>query len=815
MTTRPPRSARGLGAAALVAVGLILGSTSPVSGTPSRTLDSGSPEDAAEASPSQGAAYVPVTACRVMDTRDAGGVLTDRERRDIQVAGTGTTFADQGGKPGGCAIPPDAVAVETSITAVTPVREGFLRVWPAGETPPTATFSNFGSRRSTTNTGTLAVSSTGAISLQSYGGPTHYVTDVQGYFVESSPFVEPAVPTSAYVAVAPCRIADTRAHAGTPVAPGQERTFWVAGSARSFADQGGQSGGCAIPETATAVQASITAVTPARNGYLRAWPAGGNQPNATVLNFTRAESTTNTTALGLVPGEGLTLASRGGGAHYVIDVQGFYADTTTGAGGGGALYHPVTPCRVADTRGTEAPAPPQGDRRTHQITGDGNAFAAQGGTGDGCGLPTDASAVETSLSAVTPAGSGFLRTWPAGTPFPNSTVLNYSRAQNTTNTGPLTLSLGTDLTVATLGPTSHHVLDVHGYYRVPAIIRLPSDANTNFRPSISDDGRFVVFNGRPSDHRLPPRQVLLWDRESGSTRPIATGGSVDPEPEISGDGRYVAFTSDDPALAPGAIDPVANIFVWDRTTETVDQITDGDHRSLAPSIDADGSTIAFSSAATNLVSSDTNGNMDIFVWDRSTRSTTRITDGDTDTYDASLSADGNAVTFSSLASNLTDDPSVPGFNIFLWERQPATTMRVAAGVASAFARPKVDATGDRITFTTENQDVPAPTDQQVVVWDSATGALDRVEVGNSTTAHPVISGDGETIAFFASKNAGEDEHGVYLWHPDSDEVRRVSPFPGGETQDITADGRFVVSETFRETSGDQEAAVYLIDTERA
>ncbi|MCB1040627.1 MAG: hypothetical protein KDA94_14015, partial [Acidimicrobiales bacterium] len=64
--------------------------------------------------------YVPIVPCRVVDTRQGGGKLNNREIRAYQIAGSGPAFAAQGGLPGGCDIPTGAVAVEASITAVSP-----------------------------------------------------------------------------------------------------------------------------------------------------------------------------------------------------------------------------------------------------------------------------------------------------------------------------------------------------------------------------------------------------------------------------------------------------------------------------------------------------------------------------------------------------------------------------------------------------------------------------------------------------------------------------------------------------------------------
>ena len=82
-------------------------------------------------------------------------------------------------------------------------------------------------------------------------------------------------------------------------------------------------------------------------------------------------------------------------------------------------------------------------------------------------MPDGAAAVEASVTAVSPAATGFFRAWPAGQAAPNATFLNFTKAQNVTNTGAITLAAAgvTDLAVQNYSTGSHYVIDVQGYYR--------------------------------------------------------------------------------------------------------------------------------------------------------------------------------------------------------------------------------------------------------------------------------------------------------------------------------------------------------------
>jgi len=126
--------------------------------------------------------YVPVTPCRIVDTRSAGGRFSNGTTRSFYVTGT-TMFVPQGGKSGGCGIPTGAKAVTATLTAVSPAGAGYMRAWAAGGSEPTATVLNY----ATVNTGTGATvpirsGGTTALTVKNYAGPTHLVIDVTGYY---------------------------------------------------------------------------------------------------------------------------------------------------------------------------------------------------------------------------------------------------------------------------------------------------------------------------------------------------------------------------------------------------------------------------------------------------------------------------------------------------------------------------------------------------------------------------------------------------------------------------------------------------------
>jgi Tol biopolymer transport system component len=198
--------------------------------------------------------------------------------------------------------------------------------------------------------------------------------------------------------------------------------------------------------------------------------------------------------------------------------------------------------------------------------------------------------------------------------------------------------------------------------------------------AISADGRFVAFDSEASNlvggDTNGWGDVFVHDRATGATTrvSVATGGAQgngdsgaawDDVAAISADGRFVAFFSEASNLVAGDTNGVHDVFVHDRDTGVTTRVsvgtggTEGNGRAHAiPAISADGGHVAFTSEATNLVAGDTNDATDIFVHDRDTGSTTRVsvgtdgTEGNGYSWIPSLSADGTSVAFYSSATNL-------------------------------------------------------------------------------------------------------------------------------------------------------------------
>ncbi len=151
----------------------------------------------------------------------------------------------------------------------------------------------------------------------------------------------------------------------------------------------------------------------------------------------------------------------------------------------------------------------------------------------------------------------------------------------------------------------------------------PNGASTD--PAVSGDGRYVAFASQATNLGGPYRGIYLRDRSgAGSTSWVSPSfGAPDGEfanPVVSDDGRYVAFASDASTLAPGDAPGTSDIFRRDRSAATTLRVTEGNNgaqptgQSFGPSISPSGSVVGYSSAAGNLVPTDTNSGFDVFVW---------------------------------------------------------------------------------------------------------------------------------------------------------------------------------------------------------
>ncbi|HVM12348.1 MAG TPA: hypothetical protein VM638_07735, partial [Actinomycetota bacterium] len=260
----------------------------------------------------------------------------------------------------------------------------------------------------------------------------------------------------------------------------------------------------------------------------------------------------------------------------------------------------------------------------------------------------------------------------------------------------------------------------------------PPSAASSF-PAISADGSRVAFHSDAAD--LVPgdtngrRDVFVHDLKSGETvRASVTNdggqGTSDTRdiPDISGDGRFVVFTSGS-QLTTEDTNNRLDVFVRDietGRTELASISTDGkiqkENTAGSPSISADGRYVTFDSASWNMVPLDTNGDLgpifdtfmmgfDVYVRDRKLGVTEEVSvtpagvEVDRDSGYSDISGDGRFVVFLSAGDLVTGERSPSG--MYLHDRLTGVTERVAVGIdgsPSTGGTPTISADGRSIAF---------------------------------------------------------------------------------------------------------------------
>jgi hypothetical protein len=313
--------------------------------------------------------------------------------------------------------------------------------------------------------------------------------------------------------------------------------------------------------------------------------------------------------------------------------------------------------------------------------------------------------------------------------------------------------------------------------------------------SITPDGTKVGFASGATNIAPPAEQdnvsaIYLRDLGANTTsrvdRPTGTGIFKSETSaslpgftrSVSADGRFVAFTSYSNSLSSEDDDRYINVFVRDVLTDTtilVDRATgpngaaaNGDSLDFAVSISNDGTKVAFTSRASNLVPGDTNHVSDVFVRDLATNTTTRVSLGanhaqlNTDSYVGSISGDGSTVALITAAA--IDPADTNGVldvylvklatgSVTLASRLDGPTGAVGSG--PEYSPVDLTTDGSKVVFFSEAPNLTGnATYPEIVLRDLTTNKTTVVSRANgaagaiaSYASDDSISGDGRLVAF--------------------------------------------------------------------
>ena len=369
---------------------------------------------------STGLQFIPVTPCRIVDTRWPTGPFGGPE----MAAGTSRSFNIP---QSACGIPSTAVAYSLNVTVVPDGFLNYLTLWPTGETQPYVSTLNSDGRVKA-NAAITPAGTNGGVSVY-VSDATNVILDIDGYFVPAG-----TASALAFYPVTPCRVADTRKATGPLGGPSIS-----GGSSRSFPVQ---SSSCDIPATAKAYSLNVTAVPHKTLNYLTTWPTGETQPYVSTLNSSTGAVTANAA---VVPAgtSGAVSIFVSDTSDVILDVNGYFAPPATG----GLSLYPVTPCRVIDTRSG---------------AGAFNGVLAVDVETSSCAPPSTAQGYVLNATVVPPGSLDYLTLWPAGEAQPYVSTLNALDGAITSNMAIVPTTNGS-IDAFSSNPTNL-ILDLSGYF---------------------------------------------------------------------------------------------------------------------------------------------------------------------------------------------------------------------------------------------------------------------------------------------------------------------------------------------------------------
>jgi Tol biopolymer transport system component len=313
---------------------------------------------------------------------------------------------------------------------------------------------------------------------------------------------------------------------------------------------------------------------------------------------------------------------------------------------------------------------------------------------------------------------------------------------------------------------------------------------------------------------------------AASVLPSGGGGTTG---AVSADAQWVAFESRAPALLPGDAGAAMQLLLYQRATRAITLVSRSatgaaaDMHAATPVISDDGRYVAFLSRASNLATGGSNGVSQVYLFDRLEDTLRRISSSpddapaNRDCNNLAMSADGSRIAFTSAADNLLPAEASFEGRLLVWDRAAdAIILRAdtdAAGVPGngAFSSPRLSADGRYLVYQSGASNLVADDSNgriDIFRKDLATGAVllvSRTPEGASGNGHSqsaTVSADGRHVAFQSQASdlvAGDDNGEVDVFVADlqaATPIERVTVAAGGPfshvtNRSISADGRYV------------------------
>ncbi len=347
--------------------------------------------------------FVGVNPTRLFDTRSTGARVGGGQVYELDLSSR---------------VPADATDVVMNVTVTDPTAGGFVTVYPCEVARPVVSNLNFVAGQTVPNLVTVSLGSDARICLYS-NVPTHLLSDLAGWYQTGG--------GDGYLPVTPSRLFDTRS--GSKLGAGATYTLDLSGT---------------VGADTSAVVLNVTVTETGSAGFVTVYPCSSPRPTASNLNYVVGQTVPNLVTVA-VGSDRRVCFYTSGPAHMLADIAGWYASSST------IGYIGLVPARLFDTRDSVALEA-------------GDILKVPYGPGVAPGATGDAVvALVMNVTAVAPAGPGFVTAYPCESGVPTVSNVNYVKGDVVPNLSIVRVDTNDDVCFYTLTGT-HLLADLAGYF---------------------------------------------------------------------------------------------------------------------------------------------------------------------------------------------------------------------------------------------------------------------------------------------------------------------------------------------------------------